>query len=110
VIIESKLRDGSLREAVREMGIPMLVYEAGEALRFNEMAINLGVRGIVAVMREIGMLPRRKEKRGFEPLVAKSTTWVRAPISGILPWRRPLGARVEKGDAVAVVADPFGEQ
>lgn len=111
VIIESKMRDGSLREAVREMGSPMLVYEAGEALRFNETAINLGVRGIVSVMREIGMLPRRKGKTEiFEPLVAMSTTWVRAPISGILPWRRPLGAQVEKGDAVAVVADPFGEE
>ncbi|NIQ98126.1 MAG: succinylglutamate desuccinylase [Desulfuromonadales bacterium] len=110
VIIESKMRDGSLREAVREMGSPMLVYEGGEALRFNEMAINLGVRGIVAVMRQIGMLPGRREKKRPEPLLAKSTTWVRAPISGILPWRRPLGARVDKGDAVAVVADPFGEQ
>ena len=34
VIINADLRDGSLREAASEQGIPMLLYEAGEALRF----------------------------------------------------------------------------
>lgn len=111
VIIESRMRDGSLREAVRERGIPMLVYEGGEAMRFDEVAILMGVRGIVAVMREIGMLPRRRgAKPHFEPLVAKSTTWVRAPMSGILPWRVALGTHVSKGQVVATVADPFGER
>jgi len=110
VIIDSRLRDGSLREAVREMGIPMLLYEGGEALRFNEVAIHMGMRGIVAVMRRIGMLPKREEHRPeVEPLIATRTTWVRAPISGILPWRINVGARVRKGDRVAVIADPFGE-
>ncbi|HSG06703.1 MAG TPA: succinylglutamate desuccinylase/aspartoacylase family protein, partial [Nitrospiria bacterium] len=39
VIINSNFRDGSLREAARERGIPMLLYEGGEALRFNEPVI-----------------------------------------------------------------------
>ncbi len=50
VIISSNLRDGSLREAAAEYGIPMLLYEAGEALRFNEVAIRAGVKGIINVM------------------------------------------------------------
>ncbi|MCW8901464.1 MAG: succinylglutamate desuccinylase/aspartoacylase family protein, partial [Gammaproteobacteria bacterium] len=45
VIISSNLRDGSLREAAAEFGIPMLLYEAGEALRFDEVAIRAGVKG-----------------------------------------------------------------
>ena len=36
VIIDANLRDGSLRQEVMEHGIPMLLYEAGEALRFDE--------------------------------------------------------------------------
>ncbi|EDN66333.1 Succinylglutamate desuccinylase/aspartoacylase [Beggiatoa sp. PS] len=63
VILNSTLRDGSLREAAAERGIPMLLYEAGEALRFDELSIRAGVRGIIAVMRTLGMLPPSRRKK-----------------------------------------------
>ncbi len=111
VIIDARLRDGSLRMAGAEKNIPTLVYEGGEALRFREGAITVGLRGIVNVMREIGLLHRRaKGKPATKPLVAQSTLWVRAPKSGILVSSVVLGARVKKGEILAVVADPFGEQ
>jgi hypothetical protein len=111
VIIDARLRDGSLRMAGAEKNIPTLVYEGGEALRFREGAITVGLRGIVNVMREIGLLHRRaKGKPATEPLVAQSTLWVRAPKSGILVSGVVLGARVKKGEILAVIADPFGEQ
>jgi len=111
VIISSNLRDGSLREAAAEHGIPMLLYEAGEALRFDEVSIRAGVKGIINVMRNLEMLPptRRKNKSHMEPVVARSSSWVRASDSGILRAMVPLGARVKKGTLLGVVADPFGE-
>lgn len=111
VIISSNLRDGSLREAASEYGIPMLLYEAGEALRFDEISIRAGVKGIVNVMRELSMLPqsRSKKKSSHEPVVARSSSWIRAPDSGILRAMIPLGARVKKNTLLGMVADPFGE-
>jgi predicted deacylase len=111
VIISSNLRDGSLRESASEHGIPMLLYEAGEALRFNEVSIRAGVKGIVNVMRTLEMLPasRSKSKKHTEPVVARSSSWVRASDSGILRAMIPLGARVKKNTLLGVVADPFGE-
>jgi len=112
VIISSNLRDGSLREAAAEYGIPMLLYEAGEALRFDEVSIRAGVQGIINVMRSLGMLPpsKRQSKKHMEPVVARSSSWVRAPDSGILRAMIPLGARVKKDTLLGVVADPFGEK
>ncbi|QBQ56166.1 succinylglutamate desuccinylase/aspartoacylase family protein [Nitrosococcus wardiae] len=111
VILNSDLRDGSLRQAVADQGIPVLLYEAGEALRFNEFAIRAGVNGIVSVMRELGMLPsRRRKKPRAEPVVARSSSWVRAPQSGILHSPTALGHHVKKGDTIAMIADPFGEK
>ena len=112
VIISSNLRDGSLREAAAEFGIPMLLYEAGEALRFDEVAIRAGVQGIINVMRVLDMLPpsRSKAKNRFESVVARSSSWVRAPDSGILRAMVPLGSRVKKNTLLGVVADPFGEK
>ena len=111
VIISSNLRDGSLRESAAEHGIPMLLYEAGEALRFDEVSIRAGVKGIVNVMRQLEMIPakRSKAKRQTEPVVARSSSWVRAADSGILRAMIPLGGRVKKGTLLGVVADPFGE-
>ncbi|MDH5516642.1 MAG: succinylglutamate desuccinylase/aspartoacylase family protein [Gammaproteobacteria bacterium] len=111
VIISSNLRDGSLRESAAEFGIPMLLYEAGEALRFDEVSIRAGVKGIINVMRSLDMLPagRSSRKKHIEPVVARSSSWVRAPDSGILRAMVPLGARVKKNTLLGVVADPFGE-
>jgi predicted deacylase len=110
VVMDARLRDGSLRQAVADMGIPMLLYEAGEALRFDELAIRAGIRGIVGVMEAIGMLPPgRKKTSGIEPLVAESTAWVRAPASGIFRTKVQLGARIIKKSKLGQIADPFGD-
>jgi predicted deacylase len=87
----------------------MIVYEAGEALRFDEVAIRAGVRGVIAVMRHLGMLPKVKHRKSGRPLVGKSSTWVRAPKSGIMRFIKPLGARVKREELLGIVSDPFGE-
>ncbi len=111
VILNSEIIDGSLRKAVEEMGVNIVVYEAGEALRFNEVAIRAGVRGVINIMRELGMLPITKVPRKPAPSsIATGSTWIRAPQSGIVRLIKPLGSRVEEGETLGVVADPFGEQ
>jgi predicted deacylase len=111
VLLNSDLRDGSLREIASKRGIPMLLYEAGEALRFDEHAIRAGVKGVIAVMRELDMLPALKSKRSRpEPLVARSSYWVRAERSGIFRSTASLGARVRSNEIIGVISDPFGEQ
>ena len=108
VIINANIRDGSLRECAADLGMPMLIYEAGEALRFDELSITAGVRGIVSVMRAIGMLPEARTTRRIQPVVANDTRWVRSPASGILSRKVALGARVTKDQRLATVSDPLG--
>jgi len=63
VILNADLRDGSLRAVAAERGMPLLVYEAGEALRYDEMSIRIGLRGIIRVMRTLGMIRAETGKR-----------------------------------------------
>ncbi|MEY6432567.1 succinylglutamate desuccinylase/aspartoacylase family protein [Thioalkalicoccus limnaeus] len=110
VILNSELRDGSLRAAAAERGIPLLVYEAGEALRFDEIAIRAGLRGILAVMRHLGMLrgPTQWHARApAPPVLARSSLWVRAHQSGVLRSLTALGARVQRGERLGIIADVF---
>lgn len=112
VLLNSDLRDGSLREAAAECGVRMLLYEAGESLRFDEVSIRAGVNGIMNVLRALGMVKSKaKTKRAkTEPFIARSSTWVRAPQSGVLCSPIRLGARVKKNDVLGLVADPFSDQ
>ena len=43
VLLNSNLRDGSLRQAAVESNTKILLYEAGQALRFDELSIRAGV-------------------------------------------------------------------
>jgi predicted deacylase len=109
VIVGSTIRDGSLRECAAERGFPMLVYEAGEALRFDELSIRAGLRGVFKIMRHLGMLPPGRGSKPITPVIADTTSWVRAPASGIMSDRAKLGARVVEGQQIAVIGDPLGE-
>lgn len=107
--LDAKIRDGSLRQSAQDSGIPVILYEAGEALRFEEMYIRAGLKGIINVMRCIGMLKNVKRKKQLpQPIISYQTSWIRAPESGILRTLVPLGAKVTAGQVIAMVADPLG--
>jgi predicted deacylase len=110
VVINSDIRDGSLRACAVEKGIPMLIYEAGEALRFDEVSIRAGIRGVLNVMRFIGMISRSRPVSSTEPLLARNTKWVRSPTSGIVSGKAQLGSSVSKGQRLATISDPLGTE
>jgi len=112
VIIATENIDGSLRNACAEKNIPLLLYEAGEALRFDEICIRAGVKGIIKVMTALDMLPAVKNprRRHIQPVIARSSYWVRAEDSGILRTLLPLGAPVQKNTLLAMLADPIGNR
>ena len=110
VVVNATLRDGSLRACAADHDIPVVVYEAGEALRFDELSIRAGVQGIIRVMRELGMLPAlKKPPAKRETVIARTTRWVRAPTSGIVTHMTALGSRVIEGGRLAVICDPLGD-
>lgn len=104
VILHSALRDGSLRHATNDKNIPIVLYEAGEALRFDEKSIRIGVKGIVNILRCVGMLPYREKKRkSARSIVTTSSSWLRAPQSGIIRTVKNLGDTTEKGEVIAYI-------
>lgn len=109
VIINSNLRDGSLRQIADELGVTILVFEGGERLRYNERVIRAGLHGITASLRALGMLaPSRRQLELAPPVISRSTRWTRAGRSGILRQKAALGDRVRRGDQLGVIADVYG--
>jgi predicted deacylase len=108
VIITSRLRDGSLRLAAQEQDVDVLLYEAGEGLRFDELSARIGVSGILRVMLKLGMV-QRAPKSKLKPVLSSSSSWLRAPAGGLLRTFKGVGEAVDIGDVLGIVADPFGD-
>jgi len=105
-IIHARHRDGSLRQAATELGATVLVYEAGQAHRFDDEAIETGVMGVMRTLRSLKMidvrLPRVRPTR-----VMRRTRWVRARRGGLANISVALGDVVGKGEVVATISDAF---
>jgi hypothetical protein len=96
IMIHANIRDGSLRQAATMRGIPTLLYEAGEALRYDRNAGRRGVDGVLRVMKAIGMYDGPVAP-ATPPLESRDSTWARAPRSGFMIYDVDLGDRVRKG-------------
>lgn len=108
IIIDSALREGSLRAEAERASIPVLTYEAGEALRFEPLAIAGGARGVIRVMRELGMLRASRKERLSQATIAYASGWIRAEQDGIVRSRVSLGARVATEQILAYISPPLG--
>ena len=109
VILDAKVRDGSIRAIASKFGIPVLVYEGGEALRFNEMSTLMGVRGILNVLYHLNMIASHPGKKQVtsKSVITQTSRWVRSPASGLLQAVSSLAKAVDKDELLAYVHDPF---
>lgn len=108
ITINSKVRDGSLREAARKKGVNTLLFEGGQALRFEEKVIKIGVRGCLRAMRHIGIIPQKKiQVPGRPGIISESSGWVRSPVGGTMRIEVKEGSFVKIGDILGRVSDPF---
>ena len=109
VVLDGKGPVGNLRRAALDAGIPAVLFEAGETLRFDEDDIRVGTQGVRNVMAHLGMLPAV----GTPPPAARvirQTSWVRVRGAGgiFLSDRKP-GEAIRTGDTLGTVTDPITE-
>ena len=109
VLIHAGVRDGSLRSAAQDRAT-VLLFEAGEAWRFDEWAITAGVLGVRRVLATLGMTEPFEDGPTEPALVCRQSGWVRARRSGILELETTLGATVQAGDRLGGLHDSFGKR
>ena len=110
VTVNASKRDGSLRTYCARLGKPILVYEGGEADRFNEAAIRTGVEGTLRVLADLGMVSEEPPPVAVPTVVVEHSHWERAHRSGIVRIDVHPGQRVERGEVLGVIAGAHGER
>ncbi len=107
LVIDSSYREGTLRREAAKKGKPILVFEGGESLRFDYLAINEGINGCLRLMGAHNMINLDLPQNPTVKL--KKTTWVRAKLSGLFHVSKTNGSHVNKGDLLGVICNPYGE-
>jgi predicted deacylase len=110
LMLHAKVRDGSLRGAATESGATMLLYEGGEAWRFDSAAIDVGVRGVRNVLAELAMVDPDESGPRRVPVESRRSTWVRARRSGLALLQTELGTTVQRGELLGVIHDSVGKR
>lgn len=107
LVLDGAGPEQSLRRTAVSAGVPTIVYEAGSARRFERPVIEIGVAGVLNVLRHLGMMPGEPELPPVR-LRPADTRWVRAQMGGILDLRVELGQPLRRGETISVNTNPFG--
>jgi predicted deacylase len=108
VTINSSLIDQSFRKAAHKKGKSILVFETGEANRFDQFGIRIGINGTLRLMKFLGMNDHAPESTGTD--IYQKTTWKRAGSAGLFHHEVELGDKIRKNEILGYISDPFGHE
>jgi predicted deacylase len=103
---------GMLCDKAGEQGKPSFILEL-TAFTFEEAAIRTGVRGLLNVMRHLGMIEGTVEPQTDVPVIRERLAKVRplrATRGGFVHHLAQVGDRVAAGQPVAAIVDPWGDE
>lgn len=108
ITVNSSLIESSFRKAAHKKEKQILVYETGEAHRFDLIGIQEGIDGTLRLMKHLGMRSSAPEPNQTD--IYKKTTWVRARYAGLFQQKITLGEKVKKRQVLGHISDPFGKE
>ncbi len=107
----SKLIQKSFRKEAHKNNIPIIVYEGGEALRFDELAIDEGIRGTLRILKHFRMIVKNplKDVKKRKSIYLTKRRWIRAKTAGLFNAFAHNGDKVSKGQILGDITDTYGE-
>ncbi|MBK8515945.1 MAG: succinylglutamate desuccinylase/aspartoacylase family protein [Saprospiraceae bacterium] len=107
-IIEQPLIAHSFRKAAFDMKVPAIVYEGGESIRLDKMAITNGIIAVKNILISLQMIEDKPQHISSDKWIIHKQNWVRASTPGIFIWKKKSGDFVRKGEKLGEIKDPYG--
>ncbi|WP_206524345.1 succinylglutamate desuccinylase/aspartoacylase family protein [Lujinxingia sediminis] len=107
VMMDAAPPRGSLRQTAARKKIPIVLFEGGEALRFDRPVVEVGLAGTKRVLEALGVTTFKDAGEPGARRESSQTSWVRARRAGILRVEVESGAFVKKGQRLGTVGDAF---
>ncbi len=105
-VLDQKGPDGQLARALCDEGVPTIDPELGASVGWDEQSIAAGVRGVLNVLGHYGFLDRAVTDN--QQTRATGFDRYNAPAGGLVSFDANLGDRIERGQELFTVTDPFG--
>lgn len=110
-VLYSKNLTKSFRTACHKLNKPILLFEGGKSFHIDDVVTNSGVNGAKRVLKHLGML--NSNFKASTPknncVLIKESKWVRAKYSGMFKPVVKINSKVEKGDLLGNITDPYGK-
>lgn len=110
-VLYSKNVNKSFRNTCNKLNKPILLFEGGKSIHIDNDVTNTGVNGAKRILNFHGML--QKKFKVSEPKKAvifiKESRWIRASYSGMFKASIAIGYKVEKGQVIGNITDPYGK-
>ncbi len=109
--LHSKIISKSYRATCVRLGKPVVLFEGGKSKVSDKEIARSGVYGTMRVLDHLDMLgsnftvPETQKKT----VIVESTQWLRAQYSGLLHTKVSCGERLEVGQHIATITDPYGK-
>lgn len=100
--------EGTGYAAAAALGVPAILAAAGGAGRYDVQSESIHVRGVKAVMGELGIGPAVTRTQG-PVTVHRAFPWIRAGADGLFYPEVAVGERVKQGQTVGELHDVFGD-
>lgn len=105
--LHSNLIKNSLRETAFNQGKTIIVYEGGEALRFNTDAKTIAISGTKKVIHYLKM--KTYDEQQVDSKTMHKRKWLRAPSSGFFHPTINIGEQIKTDQLVGMINGPFGD-
>ncbi|MBS9461176.1 succinylglutamate desuccinylase/aspartoacylase family protein [Flagellimonas sp. 389] len=104
----SRLIAGSFRKTAFKMNKPILVYEGGESMRFDEKSIEVSVQGIKNILIGMEMISGKTPEN--KSVHFDATRWVRASKAGMFIPEVENESSVLKGQVLGMITDTYAKK
>lgn len=106
-IVQKPALRGSLRKVAKLAQKVCLIYEGGEALRFDGFSIARGMAGVERTLHAMQMI-NESQPEDRESVDIEHASWIRASHAGLFLWSKSSGSKIKKGEPLGTIGDPYG--
>lgn len=110
-VLYSKNVNKSFRNTCNKLNKPILLFEGGKSIHIDNDVTNTGVNGAKRILNFYGMLQRKFKVSEPKKAVIfiNESRWIRASYSGMFKASIAIGSKVEKGQVIGNITDPYGK-
>jgi len=109
IILHNPPSDRTLRGAAQSLGIPSITVEIGNPQRFQDRYIKQTRLGVLSLLGDAGVLPKRRLSEGPPPVLCSSSKWLYTDRGGLLRVLPDIMETVEKDERIAVQTNVYGD-